>query len=116
MNKIIGMIIREEMLEVIWQHINIFEDRIEEDIKDVTGMRIITEKEVEIGLEKNIQTIIGEMGGSRASTNRDKIRCYKCREYVHFAKDCPTSKEKRKIEQIQNMFNLDEGTDIIIKH
>ena len=46
--------------------------------------------------------------GSRASTNRDRIRCYKCREYYHFAKDCPTSKEEREIEQIQQMFNLDE--------
>ena len=26
----------------------------------------------------------------------------------HFAKDCPTSKEDREIEQIQQMFNLDE--------
>ena len=33
--------------------------------------------------------------GSRASTNRDRIRCYKCREYDHFMKDCPTSKEER---------------------
>ena len=40
--------------------------------------------------------------------NRDKIRCCKCREYDHFAKDCPTSNEEREIEQIQQMFNLDE--------
>ena len=40
--------------------------------------------------------------------NRDRIRCYNCREYDHFAKDCPTSNEERKIEQTQKMFNLDE--------
>ena len=27
--------------------------------------------------------------GSRASTNRDRIRCFKCREYDHFANECP---------------------------
>ena len=37
------------------------------------------------------------------------IRCYKCREYDHFAKDCPTFKEEREIVQMQQMFNLDEG-------
>ena len=47
--------------------------------------------------------------GSRVSKNRDRIRCFKCREYDHFGKDCPTSKEEREIEQIQQMFNLDEG-------
>ena len=26
-----------------------------------------------------------------ASTNRDRIRCYACREYDHFARDCPNS-------------------------
>ena len=46
--------------------------------------------------------------GSRVSTNRDRISCYKCRECDHFAKDCPTSKLVREIEQIQQMFNLDE--------
>ena len=29
--------------------------------------------------------------GSRASMNRDRIRCCKLTEYEHFAKDCPTS-------------------------
>ena len=27
--------------------------------------------------------------GSRNSTNRDRIRCFKCREYDHFANECP---------------------------
>ena len=40
--------------------------------------------------------------------NQDRIRCYKCRVYSHFGKDCPTSNIERKIEQIQQMFNLDE--------
>ena len=26
---------------------------------------------------------------SRVSTNRDRIRCYRCREYDHFAMECP---------------------------
>ena len=46
--------------------------------------------------------------GSRARMNRDRIRCYTCREYDHFAKDWCTSNEEREIEQIQKMFNLDE--------
>ena len=45
--------------------------------------------------------------GSRASTNRDRIRCYKCREYDHFTRDCPTSREEREIEQLQQMLDLE---------
>ena len=37
--------------------------------------------------------------GSRASTNKDRIRCYNCREYDHFARDCPTSREERDMDQ-----------------
>ena len=40
--------------------------------------------------------------GLKASMNRDRIRCYKCREYDHFAKDCLTSKDKES-EQTQQM-------------
>ena len=36
--------------------------------------------------------------GSRASTNRDRIRCYTCREYDHFVRDCPNSREERDLE------------------
>ena len=51
--------------------------------------------------------------GSRASTNRDRIHCYKCREYDHFAKDCPTSREENEIEQLLQMLNLgDKQTSI----
>ena len=38
------------------------------------------------------------MSVSRASTNRDSIRCYNCREYDHFARDCPSSREERDLE------------------
>ena len=31
-----------------------------------------------------------------------------CRDYDHFTKDCPTSKDEGEIEQIQQMFNLGE--------
>ena len=26
---------------------------------------------------------------SRVSKNRDRVRCFKCREYDHFANECP---------------------------
>ena len=44
--------------------------------------------------------------GSRASTNRDRIHCYKCREYDHFTKKCPTSREEKEIKQLQQMLKL----------
>ena len=67
MNKIIGMIIGEEILEALWEHIKILKDRIKEHIKEIIGMKIIAEKEVWVGLEKDhFQGIlvIGEMTGA----------------------------------------------------
>ena len=46
--------------------------------------------------------------GSTASTNRDRIRCYVCREYDHFARNCPNSREERGLEQLQHMLNMEE--------
>ena len=46
--------------------------------------------------------------GSRANTNRDRIRCYACREYDHFVRDCPNSREERDLEQLQHMLNMEE--------
>ena len=37
--------------------------------------------------------------GSRASTNRDRIRCFECQEYDHFVRDCLTMQAD--IEQIK---------------
>ena len=34
------------------------------------------------------------------------MRCYNCREYDHFARDCPT-REERDLEQLQQMLNLE---------
>ena len=48
--------------------------------------------------------------GSRVSINRDGIRCFKCWEYDHFAKDCLniSDTEEEQSEQIQQMLNLEE--------
>ena len=42
-----------------------------------------------------VLAMIRSRSGSRASTNRDRIRCYACREYDHFARNCPTSREEK---------------------
>ena len=53
-SKIIGMITGEEILEVTWECIKILEDRIvEENIEEITGTKIIVEKEVGVCLEKD---------------------------------------------------------------
>ena len=44
----------------------------------------------------------------KASTNRDRIRCFKCKEYDHFTKDYPNSQTEKEPEQMQQMYNLDE--------
>ena len=50
MNKITG----EEILEVMQEHTKILEDRIvEENIEVIIAMKIIAEKEVGVGLEKD---------------------------------------------------------------
>ena len=51
--------------------------------------------------------------GSRASTNRDRIRCFECREYDHFARECQSRQASREEEQIQQMFNMDEDQTIL---
>ena len=45
--------------------------------------------------------------GSRASTNRDRIRCLRCKEYDHFAKDYPNMKtaDSGQPEQLQQLAN-----------
>ena len=52
--------------------------------------------------------------GSRVSTNIDRIRCFKCRQYNHFAKDCLSisETENKQSEQIQQMLNLEDKTTL----
>ena len=38
--------------------------------------------------------------GSRSTTNRDRIRCFECREYDHFTRDCLTMQANREAKQI----------------
>ena len=49
---------------------------------------------------------------SKATTNRDRIKCFKCREHNHFVRDCPTKQASRETEQIQQMFNMDKDLTI----
>ena len=44
------------------------------------------------------------------NTNRDRIRCFECQDYTHFARDCPTTQVDREVEQIQQMFNIENQT------
>ena len=43
-----------------------------------------------------------------AAIHRGNMTCYACREYDHFARDCPNSREKRDLEQLQHMLNMEE--------
>ena len=46
--------------------------------------------------------------GSRANTNGDRIRCYVCREYDHFVRNCPNYRKERDFEQLQHLLNMEE--------
>ena len=59
-------------------------------------------------LRRNNRSSSRSTSGSRASTNRDRIRCYKCGEYDHFPKDCPTLQVEKESDQIQQVNNTDE--------
>ena len=51
MNKIIGMIIGEDISEIRWEHIKILEDRIiEKNMEEIIRMKIMTYKEVGVDL------------------------------------------------------------------
>ena len=47
------------------------------------------------------------------STNRDRIRCFECREYDHFDRECPTRRENKETEQIQQMVSLDNDQTLL---
>ena len=43
---------------------------------------------------------------------RNRIHFYKCRKYDHFTRECPTSREEKEKEWLQQMFNLGEEQTI----
>ena len=83
------------------------------EIKITVGIGVGHLKDrIEIGDSKSASNS-GSWSHSRASTNRDRIRCFECREYDHFARECPTRQVNRETEQIQQMFNMDEDQTIL---
>ena len=108
------------MGETIGKIQEIMEDKTVEESIRITLIEMTITIEVGIGLEKShLPWTYGSnrarstnnsrlRSGSRVSTNRGRIRCYKWREYDHFTKDCPTSREQEEIEQLQQMPNLEE--------
>ena len=103
-DKIIKVIGLEETLEGIIGKI------LEKDI-GMKGMTItMIEIETDQGNYRRDRSSSNDRSrsGSRASTNRDRIRCYMWREYDHFARDCPNSREERDLEQLQHMLNMEE--------
>ena len=62
------------------------------EILEIKAMREIVGHMIgnlEIITERTIGSISNSRSrsGSRASTNRDRIRCFKCQEYDHFVRD-----------------------------
>ena len=41
------------------------------------------------------------------------LRCFECKEYEHFTRECPARRENRETEQIQQIFILDEDQTIL---
>ena len=58
---------------------------------------------------RNGRSNTGSRSGFRASTNRDRNRCFKCKEYNHFAKDCPNVKVTEKDMTEQRQWMLDSA-------
>ena len=86
-----------------------------EEIEVVSGMKILAE--VGVGPERQYSgssrrdeiSSSRSRSSSRVNTNRDRIRCFKCREYEYFAKDClnVSETEKEQTEQMQQMLDLE---------
>ena len=68
------------------------------------------ERQFSANSRRNNRNSSRSRSGSRASTMGDRIRCFKCREYNHFPKDCPNISEiiKHQTEQLQQMLGSKE--------
>ena len=122
---IIDKIIEETIIETFIDQImeeTIKENRdIEIEVKEGRILEIIIETiqekdlskveiEIEIGVEKDMDDQDQEhyqereesesrsRSNSRVSTNRDRIRCYRCKEYDHFAMECSNTTTDEEID------------------
>ena len=68
------------------------------------------ERQYSGNFRRNEQSSSRSRSGLKASTNGGRIRCFTCKEYDHFVKDCLNISytEKEQSEQIQQMLNLEE--------
>ena len=68
------------------------------------------ERQFSGNFRRNDRSSSRSRSGSRTSTNRDRVRCLKCREYDHFAKDSSNmlETEKDQTEQMQQMLDSEE--------
>ena len=69
--------------------------------------------------ERRSRSPSSSRSGSRTSTNRDRIRCFKCRECDHFANECPnlipedSDKESNYIRSVSlKLVDSDTGLDM----
>ena len=100
MHKIIG----EGILEVMQENTKSLKDK---TVEESVEMKVMARVEIGTGLEKgHFLEILGAI--QTIGVQADRIRCYKCREYDHFTKDCPTSREERELEHLQQMLNIDD--------
>ena len=121
MNKVIEEIVSEKIQEII-------ADKIAEENTETIIIGVIVMIEAGISLEKGhfpevmtiielrVQAIVDQGQDLEQVKNRDRIRCYKCRGYDHFMRDCPTSREEREIEQLQHMLNLEEDQTCLLRN
>ena len=87
------------------------EDRIVEEITEIIEAMVTIEVRTDQGKDHSqgieAEVIVDQEQDLELVTNRDRIRCYNCREYYHFTRDCSTSREERDLEQLQQMLNLE---------
>ena len=106
-------IIELTLAEKTLEESKIIEVKISEVDIEVT-IEMKTLEEVEVGLEKdsiqlffrkNDQSSSSSRSGLRPSTNRDRIRCFKCREYDHLLKTVQTRIQKKNRHNRYNKCN-----------
>ena len=66
------------------------------------------ERQYSGNFRRNNRSSSRSRSGSRASTNRDRSKCYKCRKYDQFAHNCPVSQVEKQSEKIQQMHNVNK--------